>query len=159
MRWRVMQRACGAALLLAVCVVPLFASARPAKDSDAHLEPAQLTANTFDEALHALPAGRAIIMEFYASWCPACQHFQPHYERVAAFFNAVPPPQPEVYVARVDCAKEARPEACRSRLAPTDTALTVLQPYLPMQYSVNTDCAEYKLSLQRPAQQAHSAFS
>ncbi|KAK9839872.1 hypothetical protein WJX81_007676 [Elliptochloris bilobata] len=54
-----------------------------------------------------MPAGRSAIVEFYASWCPACQHFQPAYERVAAYFHAVPPPQPEVYVARVDCATQS----------------------------------------------------
>ena len=45
-------------------------------------------------------------MEFYASWCPACKHFQPHYEKVSAFFYGSPRPKPEVYVARVDCATE-----------------------------------------------------
>ena len=40
--------------------------------------------------------------------CPACQHFAPHYEKVAAFFHGSPRPKPEVYVARVDCATEVR---------------------------------------------------
>ena len=22
-----------------------------------------------------------MLMEFYAAWCPACKHFQPHYEK------------------------------------------------------------------------------
>lgn len=47
-------------------------------------------------------------MEFYASWCPACKHFQTHYEKVSAFFYGSPRPKPEVYVARVDCATEVR---------------------------------------------------
>lgn len=97
------------ALLLLARVVPLLAAGRPQKAVyDASLEPVQLTVDTFDASLKALPAGRAVIMEFYASWCPACQHFQPAYERVAAYFHAVPPPKPEVYVARVDCATQAR---------------------------------------------------
>ncbi len=45
-------------------------------------------------------------MEFYAAWCPACKHFQPHYDKVAAYFHGTPRPKPEVYVARVDCATE-----------------------------------------------------
>ena len=39
--------------------------------------------------------------------CPSCQAFQPTYEKIAVFFNAEPRPQPEVVVARVDCAVEA----------------------------------------------------
>ncbi|EIE18688.1 hypothetical protein COCSUDRAFT_49169 [Coccomyxa subellipsoidea C-169] len=57
--------------------------------------------------MQALPAGRGVLMEFYASWCPACKHFQPHYEKVSAYFYGSPRPKPEVYVARVDCATEA----------------------------------------------------
>lgn len=57
-------------------------------------------------AMQALPAGRGVLMEFYASWCPACKHFQPHYEKVAAFFYGTPRPKPDVYVARVDCATQ-----------------------------------------------------
>lgn len=97
------------ALLLLARMAPLLAAGRPHKEVfDASLLPVQLTADTFDASLKALPAGRAVIMEFYASWCPACQHFQPAYERVAAYFHAAPPPKPEVYVARVDCATQAR---------------------------------------------------
>ena len=97
------------ALLLLAHAAPLLAAGRPQKEVfDARLLPNQLTADTFDASLKALPAGRAVIMEFYASWCPACQHFQPAYERVAAYFHAAPPPKPEVYVARVDCATQAR---------------------------------------------------
>ena len=51
-------------------------------------------------------AGRGVLMEFYAAWCPACKHFQPHYDKVAAYFYGTPRPKPEVYVARVDCATE-----------------------------------------------------
>ena len=51
-------------------------------------------------------AGRGVLMEFYAAWCPACKHFQPHYDKVAEYFHGTPRPKPEVYVARVDCATE-----------------------------------------------------
>ncbi|KAK9792463.1 hypothetical protein WJX73_007606 [Symbiochloris irregularis] len=47
-------------------------------------------------------------MEYYAHWCPGCQAFAPTYEKVAAFFNLNPKPQPEVMVARVDCAEESK---------------------------------------------------
>ncbi|KAK9807842.1 hypothetical protein WJX72_011018 [[Myrmecia] bisecta] len=46
-------------------------------------------------------------MEFYAHWCPSCQHFQPAYEKVAAYLNKEPRTPPEVVVARVDCASES----------------------------------------------------
>lgn len=98
--------------LACLCAGLLPAAPRPLTSPDSGLEPASLTADTFDATLRALPPGRAVICEFYASWCPACQHFAARYERVAAFFHAVPPPQPEVFVARVDCAKEARPCSC-----------------------------------------------
>ena len=59
-------------------------------------------------ALILMHAGRGVLMEFYAAWCPACKHFQPHYDKVAAYFYGTPRPKPEVYVARVDCATEVR---------------------------------------------------
>lgn len=38
--------------------------------------------------------------------CPSCQAFQPAYEAVASYFHSEPRVQPEVWVARVDCADE-----------------------------------------------------
>ena len=43
--------------------------------------------------------------------CPTCQAFQPAYEEVAAYFHTEPKVQPEVWVARVDCATEVRASA------------------------------------------------
>ena len=40
--------------------------------------------------------------------CPHCQHFAPTYDKVGAFFNTAPEPQPRVVIARVDCADEVR---------------------------------------------------
>ena len=40
-------------------------------------------------------------------WCPICQRFRPHYERVAARFNG-PPSEPLLRVAQVDCVAQAR---------------------------------------------------
>lgn len=84
------------------------AAAAAAMAEEAAAKPVDLEQAGFDGALQALPAGRGVLLEFYANWCPACQHFAPHYEKVAAFFYGSPPPKPEVYVARVDCATEVR---------------------------------------------------
>lgn len=45
--------------------------------------------------------------------CPTCQAFQPAYEEVAAYFHAEPKVQPEIWVARVDCAAEVRTGATK----------------------------------------------
>ena len=75
-------------------------------DVDASLLPIDLTLPTFDRALEGLPSDRWALIEFYASWCPACQNFKPHYEKLSAALRRNPLPQPEVWVARVDCATE-----------------------------------------------------
>lgn len=36
----------------------------------------------------------------------ACRHFQPEYEKIAAFFQQRGELQPKIVVARVDCANE-----------------------------------------------------
>ena len=77
-----------------------------AEDVDEALLPVDLTVNTFDGALQGLPVDRWALIEFFASWCPACQHFKPTYEKVSAALRREPLPQPEVWVARVDCATE-----------------------------------------------------
>ena len=98
------------ALVLLLLLLPWAAAAAGAlAEGEAAAKPVDLEAAAFDAALQALPAGRGVLLEFYANWCPACQHFAPHYEKVAAFFHGAPPPKPEVYVARVDCATEVRP--------------------------------------------------
>lgn len=40
--------------------------------------------------------------------CPACQRFQPEYEKVAAFFAARGEAEPVITVARLDCANFVR---------------------------------------------------
>ena len=56
--------------------------------------------------------------------CPACQAFEPTYQKVAAFFQLEPQPQPQVTVARVDCAKEVRRCHCHlSLMLPGQAAL------------------------------------
>ncbi len=95
-----------ALLLSTACSLAAVVSA--AEGVDEALLPADLTVNTFDGALQGLPADRWALIEFFASWCPACQHFKPTYEQVSAALRREPLPQPEVWVARVDCAKEVR---------------------------------------------------
>ncbi|KAI7845151.1 hypothetical protein COHA_001196 [Chlorella ohadii] len=64
----------------------------------------ELTADSFVPTLQGLDDSRWVLMEFYAHWCPACQRFQPEYEKVAAFFAARGEAEPVVTVARLDCA-------------------------------------------------------
>ncbi|KAL3143049.1 hypothetical protein ABBQ38_003324 [Trebouxia sp. C0009 RCD-2024] len=71
-------------------------------------KPIQLTEGTFDSEIRRVPASSGLMVEFYAHWCPTCQAFQPAYEEVAAYFHTEPKVQPEVWVARVDCATEVK---------------------------------------------------
>ena len=102
--------ACTFALVLATAGSSDGASdaADGAADVDPALLPIDLTLPTFDGALEGLPADRWALIEFYASWCPACQQFKPTYEKLSAALRREPLPQPEVWVARVDCATEVR---------------------------------------------------
>ncbi|KAL4452309.1 hypothetical protein ABPG75_007971 [Micractinium tetrahymenae] len=65
----------------------------------------ELTDTTFQSALSELPDDRWVLMEFYAHWCPHCQHFKPEYEKVAAYFHERGEQEPVVQVARLDCAE------------------------------------------------------
>lgn len=60
----------------------------------------------FTAFLEDQESDHGLLMEFYANWCPTCQHFQPDYEKVARYFNTEPKVQPGVVVARIDCATE-----------------------------------------------------
>ena len=73
----------------------------------ADVQPVQASQEVFDSLVASLPAEEGLLMEFYAGWCPTCQHFQPEYEKIAAYFHTLPRVQPQVTVARIDCAKEA----------------------------------------------------
>eukprot|EP01023_Acetabularia_acetabulum_P003730 TRINITY_DN11545_c0_g1_i2.p1 TRINITY_DN11545_c0_g1~~TRINITY_DN11545_c0_g1_i2.p1 ORF type:complete len:521 (-),score=66.06 TRINITY_DN11545_c0_g1_i2:596-2116(-) len=65
-----------------------------------------LVNSTFHAQVGKVPEEYNILMEFYASWCPACRHFKPDFEKIANYFNKEPRVKPEVWVARVDCATE-----------------------------------------------------
>ena len=113
MRLRTRRAAWAVLALLLSTACSLAAVVSAAEDVDEALLPVDLTVNIFDGALQGLPADRWALIEFFASWCPACQHFKPTYEQVSAALRRQPLQQPEVWVARVDCAKEAR--LCQQR--------------------------------------------
>lgn len=71
-------------------------------------KPIQLSEGTFDSEVRQVPASYGVLIEYYAHWCPSCQAFQPAYEAVASYFHSEPKVQPEVWVARVDCAVEGK---------------------------------------------------
>ncbi len=52
-----------------------------------------------------------ILMEFYAPWCPHCQHFAPEMERIGEAFNAAGA-HSGVLVCRVNCVQDS--EICSS---------------------------------------------
>ena len=68
--------------------------------------PVQLDQDSFDSFIEGLPSTHGVVMEYYANWCPTCQHFQPDYEKIAGYFNTAPKVKPEIVVARVDCASQ-----------------------------------------------------
>lgn len=69
-------------------------------------KPVQLLETNFTAFVDGQDSSNGVLLEFYANWCPTCQHFQPDYEKIAYYFNAEPRVQPSVAVARVDCATE-----------------------------------------------------
>lgn len=64
--------------------------------------------SNFTKFLDSQDSSSGLLLEFYANWCPTCQHFAPEYEKVAHYFNAEPKVQPSVTVARTDCATEVK---------------------------------------------------
>ena len=61
---------------------------------------------------HKLPASLPPCLPSPLRRCPACQHFQPEYEKVAAFLaqRSGAQQQPAITVARLDCADHVRRE-------------------------------------------------
>lgn len=75
---------------------------RPLRDKPA----VELSAGNFNEELGKLPADHFALVEFFASWCPACRRFAPDYEKVATYFNVELGSETVVLAARVDCAEQ-----------------------------------------------------
>ncbi|KAH8496078.1 hypothetical protein H0E87_019026 [Populus deltoides] len=71
-----------------------------------------LNSKNFDSVLRDTPATHAIV-EFFASWCPACRNYKPHYEKVARLFNGPDAVHPGiVLMTRVDCALKINNKLC-----------------------------------------------
>lgn len=87
---------------------------RDLTDPDPSLPDAALDLNNsnFDSVLRRSPASFAIV-EFFASWCPACRNYKPQYEKVARLFNGPDAVHPGfVLMARVDCADKINTKLC-----------------------------------------------
>ncbi|XP_078429267.1 sulfhydryl oxidase 1-like [Wolffia australiana] len=82
---------------------------RSSEIADAAVE---LNSSTFDAYLGESPA-RFAVVEFFASWCPACRNYKPQYEKVAKIFNGASAVHPGIIVmTRVDCAQRANGKLC-----------------------------------------------
>lgn len=70
------QRRFGAMVVLAVAVV-LMCSLVPlrvsAEDTSKHIPGLDVTKATINSTLRAMPGDARVLMEFYATWCPACR--------------------------------------------------------------------------------------
>ncbi len=79
----------------------------------------QLGADNFTALLDKEPETRYAMIEFYASWCPACQHFAPTYEKLATFLKDKALGEHTLLIGRVDCAAEVRRKSpgCRAKLS------------------------------------------
>lgn len=75
-----------------------------------HLYSLDLEASTF---LPSLTSSRAtyVMIDFYAPWCPHCQHFAPEFERLALAVERSPEENTSVLIANVDCVRSA--DTCR----------------------------------------------
>ncbi|XP_064959871.1 sulfhydryl oxidase 1-like isoform X1 [Musa acuminata AAA Group] len=72
----------------------------------------ELNASNFDSVLKESPLKFAVV-EFFASWCPACRNYKPQYEKVAKLFNGPNAVHPGIILmARVDCAMKTNADLC-----------------------------------------------
>uniref|UniRef100_A0A061S7X1 Sulfhydryl oxidase n=1 Tax=Tetraselmis sp. GSL018 TaxID=582737 RepID=A0A061S7X1_9CHLO len=70
--------------------------------------PVDLNHENFSKIISELDHQDVALLELYATWCPACRHFKPAYEKVGGFFDArVSSHGKKVFVARIDCANQA----------------------------------------------------
>ncbi|GBF96297.1 hypothetical protein Rsub_09092 [Raphidocelis subcapitata] len=68
--------------------------------------PVDLGARNVSAILEKLQPRAQVVIEFYASWCPHCRVFKPHYEKAAEYCAR----HTSIRTYRVDCAVE--PELC-----------------------------------------------
>ncbi|KAG2427505.1 hypothetical protein HXX76_012438 [Chlamydomonas incerta] len=66
----------------------------------------QLAVSNFTVLLEKQTATQQCLVEFYASWCPACKHFAPTFEKIAKFLSGQKIGGGKLFIARVDCATE-----------------------------------------------------
>eukprot|EP01025_Chloroclados_australasicus_P043417 TRINITY_DN4643_c0_g2_i1.p1 TRINITY_DN4643_c0_g2~~TRINITY_DN4643_c0_g2_i1.p1 ORF type:complete len:509 (-),score=54.13 TRINITY_DN4643_c0_g2_i1:1998-3524(-) len=101
-----------AAKIFCLCLLSFICASLADQNQDTITLAVDLVNTTFHKEVGNVPSNYAVLMEFYASWCPACRHFKPAFEKIANYFNQEPRVQPEVWVARIDCAVEH--DLCRS---------------------------------------------
>ncbi|GIL80652.1 hypothetical protein Vretimale_9193 [Volvox reticuliferus] len=90
-------------LFHAMFLQPWTINAEPFMHSDVA---AQISTANFTQALNSLGTDQVCLIEFYASWCPACKHFAPKFEKFAKFLKDKRLGGRLLYIARVDCATE-----------------------------------------------------
>jgi thiol:disulfide interchange protein len=62
-----------AAGVLLLCLLLLPASLAQDRDTSKHVAGLDMTKSTLNVTLKAMPADAKVLMEFYATWCPACR--------------------------------------------------------------------------------------
>eukprot|EP00879_Flechtneria_rotunda_P002836 GHRR01003049.1.p1 GENE.GHRR01003049.1~~GHRR01003049.1.p1 ORF type:complete len:611 (+),score=194.39 GHRR01003049.1:731-2563(+) len=80
------------------------------EDASSFIPGLDLTKRNFNQTLLQLPEDALVLMEFYASWCPACRAFKPEYEKVVWFLRGLPQGAQKVHALRLDCAID--PDVC-----------------------------------------------
>jgi thiol:disulfide interchange protein len=61
------------AVALLLCLLLLPASMAQDRDTSKHVPGLDMTKVTLNSTLNAMPADAKVLMEFYATWCPACR--------------------------------------------------------------------------------------
>ncbi|WOL17559.1 sulfhydryl oxidase 1-like isoform X1 [Canna indica] len=100
-------------LIVALFLLPGLDALRTLVDSgDIRDAAVELNASNFESFLKESPLKFAVV-EFFASWCPACRNYKPQYEKVARLFNGPDAVHPGiVLLARVDCAMKVNTDLC-----------------------------------------------
>ncbi|GFR41875.1 hypothetical protein Agub_g2658, partial [Astrephomene gubernaculifera] len=100
------------AIFATLFVLPLLLPLASSGHAPAVFEPshaaAQLGETNFTATLGVKDTNQPCLVEFYASWCPACKHFAPTFEKLASFLKGQSFGGRPLYIARVDCATEVK---------------------------------------------------